>query len=63
MSTLVSSNFEFEGSLYHDNSLGTSSWESDVSVGAIYGNLSINMVSTSHMKDEDEEMIQSDTDL
>jgi len=37
-----------------------SSWESDIRVDAIFKNLSVNMVSTSHLKgeDEDEEMIQ-----
>jgi len=59
----ISSDFESEKSLYHDHSLSTSSWESDVSLGTIFGNLSVNMVLTSHPKDEDEEMIQSDTDL
>jgi len=42
--------------------LGTSSSDSDVSVGGIFKNLSVNMVSTSHLKEEDEEIIQSDTD-
>jgi len=39
-------------------------WESDVSLGAIFKNLLVNMTSTSHPEDEDEdeEMIQSDTD-
>ena len=63
MSTPVSSDFKFEGSLYHDHSSDTPSWESDVSVGAIFENLSINMVSTSNVEDEDEEMLQSDTFL
>jgi len=31
-------------------------------IGTIFRNLSVNMVSTSHLKEEDEEMIQSDTD-
>ena len=39
-----------------------SSWESDVSVGNIFRELSVNMVSTNHLEDGDEEMIQSDTD-
>ena len=56
----LSSNFEYKESLYHDRLSGTSSWESDDSVGAIFENLSVNMISTSHL--EDEEMIQSDTD-
>ena len=38
------------------------SWESDVSVGNIFRELSVNMVSTSHLEDRDEEMTQSDTD-
>ena len=36
-------------------------WESDVSVGNIFKDLSVNMVSTSHLEDRDEEMSQSDT--
>ena len=64
MSTLIPSGSESEGSLYHDHSSSTSSWESDISVGVIFKDLSVNMVSTSHLKDEDEdeETIQSDTD-
>ena len=58
----IPSDFESKESLYHDHSSGTSSWELDVSVGAIFGNVSVNMVSTIHLEDEDEEMIQSDTD-
>ena len=36
-------------------------WESDVSVGKFFNELSVNMVSTSHPEDENEEIIQSDT--
>jgi len=63
MSTPIPSASESEESLYHDHSLGTSSWELDVSVGDIFKDLSVNMVSTSHPKDGDKEMIQSDTNL
>ena len=49
-------------SLYHDYSSGTASWESDISVGNIFRELSVNMVSTSHLEDGDEKMAQSDTD-
>ena len=64
MSTPIPSGFESEESLYHDHSSDMSSWESDISVGTIFKDLSVNMVSTSHMKDEDrdEKMIQPDTD-
>ena len=58
----IPSESKFEESLYHGHSPGTSSWESDVNVGAIFRNLSVNMGSTSHLEDEDEGMIQSDTD-
>jgi len=58
----ISSDFESEESLYHDHSSGTSPWESDVSVSDIFRDLSVNMISTSHLEDEDGEMIQSDTD-
>jgi len=62
MSTAISSASESEESLYHDHSSSTSSWESDVSVGDIFKDLSVNMVSRSHPEDGDEKMIQSDTD-
>jgi len=62
VSTLILSASESEGSLYHNHSSGTSSWESDVSVGNIFKELSVNIISTRHLEDEDEEMIQSDTD-
>jgi len=62
VSTPIPSASESEESLYHNYSSGTSSWESDVSVGNIFGELSVNMVSTSPLKDRDEEMIQSDID-
>ena len=66
MSTPVSSYPKFEKWDHHNHSLGTSLWDSDVNVGAIFKSLSVNMVSTSHLenedKDETEEMIQSDTD-
>jgi len=62
MSTPAPSASNSEESLGHDYSSGTSSWESDVSVGNIFRELSVNMVSTSHLEDKDEEMIQSDID-
>ena len=36
--------------------------ESDISIGNIFRELLVNMVSTSHLEDRDEEMTQSDTD-
>ena len=60
MSTSIPSASEFEESLYHDHSSGTSLCESDVSVGNIFKELLVNMISTSHLEDGDEEMIQSD---
>ena len=62
VSTPIPSASESEGSLYHYHSSGTSSWESDVSVGNMFGELSVNMILTSHLEDRDEEMIQSDID-
>ena len=49
---------------YHDHSSGTSSWDSDVSIRNIFNTLSVNMTSVSHQEDEDEneELIQCDTD-
>ena len=57
------SDFESEESLYHDNSSGTLSLELDVNVGIIFENLSVYLISTSHLEEEGEEIIQSDTDL
>ena len=51
-----------EGPLHHNHSSGTSSWESDVSVDNIFKELSVNLILTSHPKDGNKEMIQSDTD-
>ena len=62
VSTPTPSASESKESLYHNHSSGTSSWESDVSVSNIFKNLLVNMVSTSHTKDGDKEMIQLDTD-
>ena len=62
VSTSVPSASDSEGPSGHNYSSGTSSWESDVSIGNIFREFSWNMVSTSHLEDEDEEMIQSDTD-
>ena len=53
MSTLVSSDLEYEKWDHHDHSSKTSSWESDVSTGAIFKSLSVNMISISHLDDED----------
>ena len=60
--TSIRSDFEYEEYLYHDHSSGTSSWESNIDVGDIFRDFSVNMVSISHLEDEDEEMIKSDTD-
>ena len=62
MSTPIPSASKSEGSLCHNYSSGTSSWESDVSVGNVFGELSVNMVSINHLEDGDDEMILSDTD-
>jgi len=62
VSTPILSASESEKSLYHNHLSGTSSWESDVSVSSIFKELSVNMVSTNHPEDGDEEMIQSDID-
>jgi len=57
VSTPIPPDFESEESLYYDHSSGTSSWESDVSLGTIFKNLLVNMVSTSYLEEENEEMI------
>ena len=62
VSASILSASESEESLYHNHSSGTSSWESDVSVGNLFREFSVNMVSISHLEDGDEETIQSDTD-
>jgi len=68
VTTSVSSDSESAKEVYHDSSSVTSSWDSDVSIGDIFGSLSVNMASTNHLKDEEEdtfeskEFIQSDFD-
>ena len=62
MTTPSPSDFKSKESLYHDYSSSTSPWESDVSLGIIFENISVNMVLTGYLEDKDEEMIQSDTD-
>lgn len=63
MSTPIQLDSRSEESVYRDYSLGTSSLESNVSVGVIFEGLSVNMVSTSHPNDkEDDDLIQSDND-
>jgi len=49
-------------SLYDDHSSGMPSWKLDVTISIIFRNLSVNMVSTSHLEEEDEKIIQSNTD-
>ena len=49
VSTPIPSASESEEVLYHNYSSGTSSWESDVSVGNLFGELSVYMVSASHL--------------
>jgi len=61
VSTPIPLAFESEWSLHHNHSSDTSLWESDVSVGNIFKELSVNMISTSHPEDGNEKMIQSDT--
>jgi len=62
VSTSIPSASESKKSLYHNHSFGTSSWESDVSVGNLFTELSVNIVSASHLEDENKETIQSNTD-
>jgi len=62
------SDFKSKKEVYHDSSLATSSWDSNVSVSDIFGSLSMNMVSASHSENDGEdtfdheELIQSDSD-
>ena len=64
VSTPISFEPESGDYAYHDHSSGTSSWDSDVSIGHIFKTLSVNMTSTNHLEDESEdvELIQSNTD-
>ena len=68
VSMAVSSGLESEKEVRHESLSATSSWDSDVSIGDIFGSLSMNMVSTSHLEDDEEdtfeskELIQSDSD-
>ena len=54
VSTPIPSGSKSKEPIYHDHSSGTLPWESDISVSTIFEDLLVNMVSTSHMKDEDE---------
>ena len=56
----VSSEFESEEEVYHVSSSTTSSWDSDVSSGDIFGSFSVNMVSTSHLEDDGENTLKSE---
>ena len=66
---LVLSDPESKKVVYHDGSSATSSWDSNDRIGDIFKSLWVNMVSTSHLKDnredtsEPEELIQSNSDL
>jgi len=68
VSILVSSDSRYEEEVYHDSSSATSPWDSDVSVGVIFENLSVNIVSASHLEADGEdsfkskELIQSNSD-
>ena len=62
MPTPIPSAPDSKESLYHNHSSGISPWESNVSVGNIFKELAVNIVSISHPEDGDEVMIQSDTD-
>ena len=56
---------EISNYLRHDQSSGISSYESDVSIGPFFKNLTVNMVSTSHPDEDaggDEELMESTND-
>jgi len=63
----VSSDSESEEEVYYDNSLATSTWNSNVNVGGIFESLSVNTVSSNQRWQRDtfksEELMQSDSDL
>jgi len=44
-----------EEEVYHDGSSATSSWDSNISIGDIFKNLLVNMVSISHLEDDGED--------
>ena len=52
---LVSSDQESDEYALGDHSSGTSSYDSDVSIDNIFGTLSVNMTSISHLEEEDED--------
>ena len=60
MSSLVLSDPKSEEEVYHDRSSATSSWDSDVSVIAIFKSLSVNMVSASHLENKDDDAVESE---
>ena len=62
VSTPITSASESEGNYTIITRQAHHRGESDVSIGNIFKELSVNMISISHLEDGDEEMIQSDTD-
>ena len=46
--------------VYYDSSSATPSWDSDVSVSDIFESLSVNMISTSHLEDDEEDTFKSE---
>ena len=60
VSTPVSSDFESEEEVDNDCSSITSSCDWDVSVGVIFESLSVNMISTSHLEKNEEDIIESE---
>lgn len=63
MSDPVTSKSDSDELVYHDYSSNTSSWSSDASVGAVFRALSVNMVLTNHLEeDEDDGLLQSEDD-
>jgi len=56
----VTSNSVSLEEVYHDSSSATSSWDSDISIGVIIESLSVNMISTSHLEDDGEDIIESE---
>jgi len=58
VTTPVSSDPWSDKEVYHDSLSATSSWDSNVSIGNIFGSLSVNMVSANHLEDDGDDTFE-----
>jgi len=55
VTTPASSDQESDEANFNGHSSGTSSWDSDSSIGDVFRALSVNMVAVDHLKEDDED--------